>query len=92
MIRLVKVLKNFCTFSFPLSADFEPTFCEAKGRDLRIMRRLGGVSRRHRFEMISNFLVKREGWHEFGQIAGGAPIRGQQFVRKIQAKFDGVVF
>ncbi|OGM56810.1 hypothetical protein A3A50_03765 [Candidatus Woesebacteria bacterium RIFCSPLOWO2_01_FULL_38_20] len=50
------------------------------------MRRLGGVSRRHRFEMISNLLVKREGWHEFGRIDGRAPIRGQQFVRKIQAK------
>jgi len=52
------------------------------------MRRLGRGSRRHRFEMISNFLVKRKGWHEFARMAGRAPIRGQRFIRKIQAKFD----
>jgi len=52
------------------------------------MRRLGGGSRRHRFVMISNLLVKRKGWHKFGRMAGRAPIRGQQFVRKIQAKID----
>ena len=56
-----RTLKIFAHFLFPLSADFEPTFCEAKGRAILIMRRLGGVSRRHRFEMISNFLVKRNG-------------------------------
>jgi len=38
--------------------------------------------------MISNLLVKREGWHEFGGLAGRARTRGQQFVREIQAKFD----
>jgi hypothetical protein len=51
------------------------------------MRRLGGGSRRHRFVMISNLLVKREGWHEFDRLAGRAPIRGQQFIRKIQEEF-----
>jgi len=51
------------------------------------MRRLGAVSRRHRFEMISNFLVKRKGWHKIAKLAGRAPIRGQQIVWKIQAEF-----
>jgi len=53
------------------------------------MRRLGGVSRRHRivFEIVSNFLVEREGWHKLGRKTGRAPIRGQQIVWKIQAEF-----
>ena len=59
---------------------------------LRYLRRLGGVSRRHRFEMISNFVVKREGWHKISRLAGRARRRGQQFVREMQAKFDCVVF
>jgi len=53
------------------------------------MRRLGGVSRRHRivFEIVSNFLIEREGWHRLGRKTGRAPIRGQQIVWKIQAEF-----
>jgi len=84
-----RTLKIFAHFLFPLSADFEPTFCEAKGRAILIMRRLGGVSRRHRivFEIVSNFLVEREGWHRLGRKTGRAPIRGQQIVWKIQAEF-----
>jgi len=76
-------------FFFRLTADFEPTFCEAKDRAILIMRRLGGVSRRHRivFEIVSNFLVEREGWHKPGRKTGRAPIRGQQIVWKIQAEF-----
>jgi len=37
--------------------------------------------------MISNFLVKREGWHKISWLAGRAANRGQQFVRHMQAKF-----
>jgi len=62
---------------------------EAKGQAISIMRRLGGVSRRHHivFEIVSNFLVEREGWHRLGRKTGRAPIRGQQIVWKIQAEF-----
>ena len=66
---------------------FETTFCEATGQALQIMRRLGGSSRRHRFVMISNFLVKRKGWDELGRKAGRGGGRGQQIVWKIQVKF-----
>jgi hypothetical protein len=37
--------------------------------------------------MISNFVVKREGWHKISRLAGRARRRGQQFVRNMQAKF-----
>jgi len=74
-----KILTRFCVF--------EPTFCEAQGRGLQIMRRLVGGSQRHRFAMISNLLVKRKGWNEFGRLAGRGGGRGQQFVGKIQTKF-----
>ena len=88
LLKQNRTLKIFAHFLFRLKkADFEPTFCEAKGRALQIMRRLSGGSRRHRFEMISNLLVKRKGWHEFGRLAGRGGGRGQQIVRKIQAKF-----
>jgi len=48
--------------------------------------RLGGGNR-HSFEVVSNLLVKREGWHKNRSGTGRAPIRGQQIVWKIQAEF-----
>jgi DNA invertase Pin-like site-specific DNA recombinase len=38
-------------------------------------------------EIVSNFLVEREGWHKLGRKTGRAPIRGQQIVWKIQVEF-----
>ena len=84
-------LKNFCTFSFSaLTGGFRAElFARPKAEAISIMRRLGGISRRHRivFEIVSNFLVEREGWHGLGRKTGRAPIRGQQIVWKIQAEF-----
>ena len=52
---------------------------EAKGRAILIMRRLGGVSRRHRivFEIVSNLLVERDCKHKFTLWRGLKPKLGK---------------
>jgi len=48
--------------------------------------RLGGGNR-HSFEVVSNLLVKRKGWHKNRSGTGRLATGGQQIVWKIQAEF-----
>ena|SRR3989344_5481445 len=42
--------------------------------------------------IFATIMTESKGWHKISRCAGRAANRGQQFVRHMQAKFDGVVF